>query len=80
LKTLNVLIGFMCLALPVGLPAHHAATAFDRGKSIIVAGSVKKFMWTNPHSWPYMQVPDGEGGEFLSVTFAAGKVLTFRII
>lgn len=29
--------------------AHHSAVAFDRGETIIVSGTVTKFVWRNPH-------------------------------
>lgn len=42
--------------------AHHSPAAFDRTNPLIVQGTVAEFKWVNPHSWLYMQVPDGRGG------------------
>ena len=124
MKTLLVIAALTVVAPLSRLSAHHSPAAFDRSQTIIVTGTVKKFAWANPHSWLYMQVPDGKGGdeqwtleggsvpvmarngwtaksiqtgqkvrvlvaprkdgtnggEFLSVTFADGKVLAFGII
>ncbi len=41
--------------------AHHSYAAFDAGKTVTVEGTVKKFQWTNPHSWIYMAVADASG-------------------
>lgn len=40
---------------------HHSPAAFDRTNPIIVQGTVEVFKWTNPHSWVFVQVPDGKG-------------------
>ena len=45
--------------------AHHAGTAYDHGNQVVVAGTVKTFTWTNPHTWINVLVPDGKGGEEL---------------
>ncbi|MGC3980613.1 MAG: DUF6152 family protein [Steroidobacteraceae bacterium] len=43
--------------------AHHSAAAFDRSNPVAMTGTVKKFLWTNPHAWVHLMVPDGKGGE-----------------
>ena len=37
--------------LTIGTPslAHHSAVAFDRNETIVVSGTVTKFVWRNPH-------------------------------
>lgn len=42
--------------------AHHSAAAFDRAHPVLMKGTVEKFLWANPHTWLYMQVPNGNGG------------------
>lgn len=42
--------------------AHHSGAAFDRSKSELVTGIVRKFMWANPHTWVTLEVPNGKGG------------------
>ena len=41
--------------------AHHSAAGIDRTKTLVVAGTVKEFRWTNPHSWIDLDVPDDKG-------------------
>ncbi|MGC3982894.1 MAG: DUF6152 family protein [Steroidobacteraceae bacterium] len=41
---------------------HHSPAAFDRSNPLIVAGTVEQFKWVNPHSWIFLQVPNGKGG------------------
>ena len=50
--------------LPIG-PAlsHHSFAMFDRTKEVTLAGTVKTFEWTNPHSWLQLVVRDPRGGE-----------------
>ena len=61
------LIGFLTIAgavLTVNRPAqaHHAfAAEFDATKPIRVEGTIAKVMWTNPHSWFYVDVTGAEG-------------------
>jgi hypothetical protein len=43
-------------------PAHHSAAAFDRTKPVTLVGEVKKFVWSNPHCWLYLMIPDGQRG------------------
>lgn len=42
--------------------AHHSAAAFDRTKPVVLIGTVKKFLWSNPHTWIYLTVPNDKGG------------------
>lgn len=42
--------------------AHHSPAAFDRTNPLIVQGTVEQFKWVNPHSWVFLQVPNGKGG------------------
>ena len=42
--------------------AHHAASMFDRTKTIDLAGEVVEFQWTSPHVWIQITV-ENEAGE-----------------
>jgi hypothetical protein len=52
----------MVLSMAGSVLAHHSAAGVDRTKTVTVAGAVKEFRWTNPHSWIDLEVPDGAGG------------------
>jgi len=41
--------------------AHHSAMMFDQVKTITVEGVVKKFEYTNPHSWLHVDVKNKDG-------------------
>lgn len=42
--------------------AHHSGAMFDQSKQQTLAGTVKEFQWTNPHSWIQLLVPNDSGG------------------
>ena len=41
--------------------AHHSFAMFDADKTVTMAGTVKEFEWTNPHSWLRVMVEDQSG-------------------
>ena len=47
--------------------AHHSFALFDVSKTVELEGTVKKFDWTNPHSWVTLEVlePDRTVSEWL---------------
>jgi hypothetical protein len=47
--------------------AHHSFALFDVSKTVSLEGTVKKFDWTNPHSWVTLEVlePDRTVSEWL---------------
>jgi len=49
------------VALAVPALAHHSAAGIDRTKTQVIAGTVKEFRWTNPHSWIDLDVTDDKG-------------------
>jgi hypothetical protein len=58
------LVGCACailLGLTVPVLAHHSAAGIDRTKTLVVAGTVKEFRWTNPHSWIDLDVQNDKG-------------------
>jgi uncharacterized protein DUF6152 len=40
---------------------HHSFAVFDRTKKVTLAGTVKDFQWTNPHTWIQVVVVDDKG-------------------
>jgi hypothetical protein len=41
---------------------HHSFAMFDGDKTITLAGTVKEFEWTNPHSWIRITAADPASG------------------
>jgi hypothetical protein len=42
--------------------AHHSTAMFDMTKDVSLQGTIKEFQWTNPHTFIYIDVPNGSGG------------------
>ena len=59
-------LGLLAGQMPLG--AHHSTTMYNMAAPSTVTGKVKRFEWTNPHAYIY-----------LDVTGADGKVTTWEI-
>lgn len=46
----------------VTVRAHHSFAPFDLTVDKTITGTVSRFEWTNPHSWIWVDVPNGKGG------------------
>ena len=42
---------------------HHSFAMFDPDKTVKLDGTVKEFLWTNPHSWILVVVKNAQGAE-----------------
>lgn len=42
--------------------AHHSTAMYDMANPVTVKGAVKRFEWTNPHAFIYLDVKDDKGG------------------
>jgi hypothetical protein len=51
----------LVLCTPMQAPAHHSFSMFDRERTVVIAGVVKEFQWTNPHTWIQLMVADKRG-------------------
>ena len=51
----GVAAGLLAVAQPAA--AHHSFALFDTSKTVSLEGTVKRFDWTNPHSWITLDVP-----------------------
>jgi hypothetical protein len=47
--------------LSVPLMAHHGTGMYDMSHPVTVTGVVKRFEWTNPHAYIYLEVKDEKG-------------------
>jgi uncharacterized protein DUF6152 len=51
----------LVLAFVVPAFAHHSTSMYDMNHPVTVTGSVKRFEWTNPHAFIYLDVKDEKG-------------------
>ena len=55
-------MGFLLTLAGSQASAHHAATAtYLHGKSVMIEGTLKEFVWRNPHSFMKVEAPDDKG-------------------
>ena len=59
LVALAIAAVFLFPAAP--LLAHHSTTMYDMQNPVTVTGVVKRFEWTNPHAYIYVEVKDEKG-------------------
>ena len=61
----GIAAGFLAVSPPAA--AHHSFALFDTSKTVSLEGTVKKFDWTNPHSWITFEVlePDRTVSEWM---------------
>jgi hypothetical protein len=43
------------------LGAHHSTSMYDMANPVTVRGTVKRFEWTNPHAFIFLEVKDDKG-------------------
>jgi hypothetical protein len=48
--------------LSMSAQSHHSGAMFDNTQSLVVEGTVKSWLWTNPHAWLQVLTSDGKGG------------------
>ena len=60
----RILTSVMALGLLVGVTpsfAHHSTAMYNMASPTTVTGTVKRFEWTNPHAFIYLEVTDEKG-------------------
>ena len=63
---LSVLLAvFGVLLLAGSISAHHSTAMYDNEHRITINGTVKKFDWTNPHAFIYLDVKDEKTGKIV---------------
>jgi len=45
--------------------AHHSTAMYDTQNPVTITGTVKKFEWTNPHAFVYLEVKDEKTGQLV---------------
>jgi hypothetical protein len=75
-----VLVAGIGLLPPLPLAAHHGGAAFDSGKKVALQGTVKEWVYSNPHCLLRLEVKGADGkvvewiaeGQAPNVIFPAG--------
>ncbi len=49
------------LSVTGAVSAHHSTAMYDMANPVTVTGTVKRFEWTNPHAFIYLDVKDEKG-------------------
>jgi len=59
-----IAIGALSGLLTVARPAlaHHSTAMYNMATPVTVTGVVKRFEWTNPHAFVFLDVKDANGG------------------
>jgi len=55
-RLLAALIAFSWLLVAPPLTAHHSTAMYDTQNPVTITGAVKRFEWTNPHAFVYLDV------------------------
>ena len=58
---IRLLVLFAALASAASAYAHHSTAMYDMNHPVTVSGVVKRFEWTNPHAFVYLEVKDDKG-------------------
>ena len=56
-------VSFVMISVLTTTPAiaHHSTSMYDMANPVTVTGVVKRFEWTNPHAFVYLEVKDEKG-------------------
>ena len=66
LRALIAVGSLCCLFLTsVQVLAHHSTAMYNMATPVTVTGTVKKFEWTNPHAFVYLEVKDEKTGKMV---------------
>lgn len=61
-KVFSVLIAAVCfLAVSAPLSAHHGAAGYDMDKQLTMNGTVREWLWANPHCFMKYDATDEKG-------------------
>jgi hypothetical protein len=57
-------LGFAALTLAafaIPATAHHSHAMYNTDTKVTVEAKVKEYIWSNPHVWVYLEIPDENG-------------------
>lgn len=69
----------LAIATAPGAWAHHAGVNFDMNKVYIYQGTVRRWLWANPHAWLYVEVRKADGSAELWGFESAGTNALSRV-
>ena len=72
---LLALTGFSGVLGTTPATAHHSLALFDMQKSVRLEGTVKRFDWTNPHSWIFLEVMGPAATEAWTIELPSAGIL-----
>ena len=55
--------GWLLIVTPVS--AHHSTAMYDSQNPVTITGTVKRFEWTNPHAFVFLEVKDEKTGNLV---------------
>jgi hypothetical protein len=64
-RLMAVLVTCGWLAMAGSPSAHHSTAMYDSQNPVTITGVVKKFEWTNPHAFVYLEVKDEKTGKIV---------------
>jgi len=64
-RLVAALIAFSWLLVAPPLTAHHSTAMYDTQNPVTITGAVKRFEWTNPHAFVYLDVKDEKTGKMV---------------
>src|SRR5262249_41565562 len=60
-RVLALTLGLTLVFPSTSLFAHHSTAMYNMANPTTVTGTVKRFEWTNPHAYIYLEVKDESG-------------------
>ena len=58
----TAVLAAVCLSIPAApASAHHSTAMYDTQNPVTISGAVKRFEWTNPHAFVYLEVKNDKG-------------------
>lgn len=63
MKVIRLLLALSLMTIPGAAPvfAHHSTAMYNMANPTTVTGVVKRFDWTNPHAYIYLEVTEENG-------------------
>jgi hypothetical protein len=60
---MSLLAACVWLLLVAPITAHHSTAMYDSQNPVTITGTVKRFEWTNPHAFVFLEVKDEKTGK-----------------